>query len=646
MKERGLATTYKSKPPSERSKNFEAFNEAKAWADSHTLTPRITVSDGGFPYKVVTDPTEAAEVIRSLHGKVYAYDYETTGLDVFQAKIAGLALADDRMSWYIARDGLRALPEFVELLKDWRSDPTVNNYKYEAKMNFTNLGIDPTDVRPAFDNQIAHWVWACGGQWTHSNGLKDTARRILGRTVLEFEDVVPGLKKKESNYGEDSPILLVQSSDEGLDLVARYAAAGDARNTYDLRPVLTGRLRAENLLHIYEDIERPLTPVLAEMELAGLDVDPERAKMMYVEYIVKQQELEAQLRTWWDGPLSSNRDLGKFLYGDLGLPVVAKTATGAPKVDATTLDKIQTLHPFIPVYMEWSKVEKLIGTFLRPYVENGVTSIHASINQTSTQTGRLSISGPNLQNLPLKVRDMIVPPPGQVIWGRDFNQIEPRLGSAASQDPGMLDDYRNGRDPYKQLGFDMGFDPEKVETKDPATRKIIKGAFLGWMYGARGPKLVETVAKQDVRITVQEANYYIQQLESNRPVFVRWRLDVIQKAKQAGASYSLYGRRRLLPKIWVKDPTMRAEAERESVNMVLQGTAADVIKMAMPKVLQLVKSAGGKLRNQVHDELVGTWSEEAEQELGPEVNKIMEYCELVPLKVEAAHGPTWYQAKP
>jgi DNA polymerase I-like protein with 3'-5' exonuclease and polymerase domains len=650
LKTRNLPISYRKKAPGPKSKNYHAYLEAVAEAEGnaekHVVS--ITVADPDAPpYHVVTDPTEAVQVINSLRGRTFAYDYETTGLNPETARIVGVALADEHSSWYLARNALNALPELTSLLTDRTGQPLAHNAKYEYKIGATNLGLDPTDATPVRDTMVMHWVLNCGGPNTYDNGLKAVTRRLLNRNVLEFEDVVPNFKKYLGQNGYGSAIEEVQSTDAGLDLVARYAAAGDARNTFDLHQLLRERLRDTNLWHIYEEIEMPLTPVLAEMELAGLLIDQKRCEALYIELIQEEQQLEQNIRAaGFKGNIGSGEQVATWLYKDLELPILATTATGRGKIDATTLDKIRDRHPIIPVLSRYFKVTKLKNTFLTPLLTSGVTLLHPSINQTSTGTGRLSSSNPNAQNWPLKVRDIVVPPEGQVIWGRDYSQIEPRVAAVASGDPAMLHAYRNNLDPYKDLGFDMGFDREKVETKDPATRKIIKGAFLGWMYGARGPKLVETVAKQDVRITIQEANHYIRKLEEGRPVFVQWRNRVIQQARQTGASFSLYGRRRLIPKIFSKDPTYRAEAEREAVNMVPQGTSADIIKRAMPSVLRLVKQAGGVLRNQVHDEIVGTWSPQAEAELGREVDKIMEDSQLIPLKVEAESGPTWFQAKP
>ena len=372
--------------------------------------------------------------------------------------------------------------------------------------------------------------------------------------------------------------------------------------------------------------------------------------------------------------------VAKWLYDELGAPKLALTKGGRPSLArevrdkvllsvVDTLDKLthgenvgDILSPYAPtaikVYGAWSKAEKLINTFLLPTYASGVTRIFFNLNQSTTATGRLSSSEPNVQNWPMPVRDIVIPPPGEIITARDFNQLEPRVAAIASQDEKMLYAYAqpvrlpNGdlnpdADPYIQLGIDMGFDYAKVMIKEKATRTTIKAVFLGWMYGSGPGKMQETAMKADVVLSIREMAYFKRMLEETRPAFVHWRDMTIQAARDAGGkAYDLLGRYRYVKGLFSRDPQERSEAERQAVNMVPQGTNAGIIKKVMPRVHKLYKSAKGRLVNQIHDELVGHWSQEAEDELGHEAERIMTDYDWIPLRVESASGPTWLKAKP
>lgn len=634
----------------------ELLEQAGRNADSVDLNVAIQQDYSAAPYELVTDPSRAVEVINSLHGKRFAYDYETTSRNPREASIVGVALADERDSWYIAGGGLSSLSELGGLLTDRLSVPIASNVKYEYEVTKTNLGIDPMDMTPALDTQVMNWVLTNG----YTNDLKSLARSLLKRDVLAFNDIVP----------EGTDIRSVP-----LELIARYAAAGDARNSYDAAGVLEQHLREEGLSEIYYGTELALTPVLAEMELTGFRVDRTRLAELLVQFTKERDEHAGVLAALgFSGRLSSDEEVAHWLFDELGVPVFKTTQTGRGSLDKTALTKSrlavmngEAADPrallALREFGAWGKAEKLVDTFLLPVYDSGVEQLFFKLQQTSTATGRLSSADPNVQNWPMVVRDMIVPPEGYNLVARDYNQIEPRIAALLSGDPFMTEVYAmtgvehdcgpHGGcfkcDPYMSLGLAMGFDEEKLLNKEKKTRVTVKADFLGWLYGAGVVKMQETAAKDEVYLPLAHVREAAQNLEVNRPVLMAWKRAEIDKARRTGESWTLDSRRRLVPKVWSNDPQERGEGEREAVNETCQGFAAGIIKRAMPKVHQLLKQAGaGGLINQIHDEIVSWEKGGSKESLDREIERVMVENEYgLTLKVESGRSSkSWLEAKP
>jgi DNA polymerase-1 len=649
LKRRGLPTTYRKKPPTPKSRNYNAYLAAVAEAEERERPGfNIDMGSSGIPYSVVTDPVEAVGIIRSLYNKPFSFDYETDGLDPHTAQIVGLALADEHHAWFIARQGLNALPELGQLLRHNSSIVSASNSKFELKVSAVQFGCETTDFVPIWDTQVMHWVWQCGSSLSRENDLKSLTKRLLKRDVLTFESVVP---RGTSIW--DVPV----------EILARYAAAGDARNTYDLVPILRKHLTETGLLHVYRDIELPLTPVLADMELQGLNISLDTLQEMAVDLIQRKHMYEAAIRDLgFKGNIKSSEQLATWLYRDLGLPVLTTTEkSGRGRTDTATLKQLEEYHVAVPLIIRLSECEKLLNTFIMPRLHAQSDKLYASINQTSTFTGRLSSSDPNIQNWPLEMHKVIVAPPGDYeIGADDFSQIEPRIAAVASNDANMLAPYLEppyladgtpnpAADPYIQLGLRINsIDPAKVLSKEKRTRTMIKAAYLGClMYGGGAAKIQEILRNEGHIVPLSTCHEIKSSIERHLARFMEWRQEVIQQARASGSSWTMYGRRRIMaPKIWSKDPNLRAEAEREAVNVVPQGTAADIIKKCMPQVHRLVRQAGGRLINQVHDELVRWAPTAVRDELAHELRKVMEENEVFPLRVEGGTGYSWYDAKP
>ncbi len=603
MKKEGLSDNvireYTKKQPSPRAKYLQEYEKAVRWSESHSVDLRLGTAFA--PYELVTSPARAIGIINLLRDRPYALDYETRK----DMSIHGVALADDQMSWYLWGDALRALPEVLELMKQNPAITHGGKFEYQRTSQYSMRSVQPTDLAPYHDTQILNW---CITSIPGMNRLKPLVKQKLHRDVLTYDDVVG-----EVPIDEIDP-----------DQVARYSAAGDARNTYDLFPILEAEARAAGVWHVYNDIERPLVPVLAEMELNGVLIDLDVVRQLTVFYAGRRGILRRTLDyLGWHGP--EPEAVADWLYKKLGLPILAMTDSGSRgSIDKDTLELLEDLtgSQELHVYRQWRKTQSLLEKFLIPTLNRDSTYLYPRVQQTSTRTGRLSYKDPNFQQFPARefpdIRKMFVSQPDEVFWSADYSSQEPRIVAVASGDPHMLSDFQEGRDPYLQLGKGM-------EVR--LNRQDLKVMFLAQLYG--------------------EQNEYTSRFAAARPEFIRWRDGVLRSVRETGYAYSLEGRRRHLPSIWSRDPRVMAAAEREAMNMPVQGTAADITKLAMPPAFALLKQAMHYPQfGAVHDELVGRMKKVDAVELGHELERIMvEAYPRVPLTADLKTGPTWYDAK-
>lgn len=298
--------------------------------------------------------------------------------------------------------------------------------------------------------------------------------------------------------------------------------------------------------------------------------------------------------------------------------------------------------------MEWSDVDKNLGTFLVPWLVSHVRTVYAELKQTRVVTGRLA-SEPNIQNWPARVRAMVVAPQEGWLCSADYAQGEPRLAAHYSQDERMLDDFRSGRDVYVSLGVDMGFALADLG-KHSELRHNIKTTFLAWQYMTNPPKIQEIALRQGTVLPLSEARTISEGLTHARPQFVAWRAALIAQARRDGGLVrDLFGRERWVRGLNAVDPGARSAAEREVSNFPAQAGLGGIIKGSMRPVQMLYRQAGGSLTNQIHDELVG-WlpemSESAREEFAHAVADAMLWKELsVPMETEVGFGRNWGDAK-
>lgn len=596
-------------PPSERSTYRTKYDAAIKWSADHSLSD-IWIGDSVYPYELVTDPIKALAIVNSLKGRLYCIDYETTG-DPLHI-IEGVAFADDKMSWYLAGAALRVLPAIRNLLCSTAGIAHSAIYEYKVSSINSAGTLRPLDMVPLYDTRVINWML---DNKPGANNLKFLAKTKLGRDVLTFTDVVP----------EGTDIR-----DVDPERIARYAAGGDARNTYDLFIKLRDEAKAAGIWDVYEEVERPLTPVLAEMELAGIPYDRETLNSLTAFYVGRRAVLRQGLTDLgYTGQVIDPDHIAQWFYDDLGLPIHAMTESGSRgKVDTPTLALLSGTHPAVDAYLAYQEVEGVLDKFMFPLMKRPGNMLYPEVSQTSTRTGRLSYKNPNLQQLPARknpeVRKLIRAIGQDVVWSADYHAQEPRILSVIANDVGLKQAFINGDDVYIRLGLDMGLSLEKAKS----IRQDLKIAFLGWIYG--------------------DYTEYTAKLNASRPAVTQWRKDTIRQAHIDLASYSLNGRRRLLPALGWRDPKLVASAEREATNMWIQGTASDVTKLSMISVGHLLREHNMPVRIiQIHDELVGFQDKKWYEEVGREeiISRMENVYPRVPLKVEIHSGESWYDAK-
>jgi DNA polymerase-1 len=448
-----------------------------------------------------------------------------------------------------------------------------------------------------------------------------------------------------------------RSARTGVDIpveeVGRRLAA-EAAATLALAPIQDGKLTALRLESLYRELELPLAGVLARIECRGVKLDTDKLREIGHEVGAGLVALEKEIHTLAGGPfnISSNKQLGEVLFGKLGLPVIRKTKTGA-STDADTLEELAALHPVPAKIVEYRGLSKLKGTYIDalPALVNPQTGrLHTSFNQAVAATGRLSSSDPNLQNIPIRtdvgrrIREAFVARPGHVLVSADYSQIELRILAHLSDDPAFLDAFRSGQDIHQRTAAEVFGVPAADVTAEH--RRIAKAINFGLVFGQG-----EFGLSQVLRIPRAQAREYIASY-FNRYSGVRAYMDnAIATARAAGESSTLLGRRRPLPEIRSTRAQERAYAERIARNTPVQGTAADLLKLAMLRVDAGIEAgaegaAGAELLLTVHDELVFEVPEARVPAFQAWVKAEMEgvYALKVPLVVDVGAGPTWSAA--
>jgi len=428
-------------------------------------------------------------------------------------------------------------------------------------------------------------------------------------------------------------------------------ALGCAEAMYSLRPRLLQELQNQGMRDLYFNIELPLCSVLYEMETAGVAIDKEQLQQFGAVLTERINACESLIFSYADEPfnINSTKQLGEYLFEKLGLPPVKKTKTGY-STNADVLEKLKNQHPVIPAIMDYRMLTKLKSTYadglLRGIGEDG--RIHTTFQNLVTATGRLSSTEPNLQNIPVRtdlgaeIRKMFIPKEGHVLVDADYSQIELRVLAHIADDAVMQQAFRTGMDIHTVTASQVfGVAPEEVSALQ---RRHAKAVNFGIVYGISEFSLAE-----DIGVSRYEAKAYIDSYLSNYGGVRQYMKRVVDDARKAGYTTTLYGRRRSIPELTSSNFNIRQGAERIALNTPIQGTAADLIKLAMIRVNNALKKQYPKARLllQVHDELIVECpADQAEAVASLISNEMESVAQLkVPLVAEAKWGASWYEAK-
>lgn len=428
-------------------------------------------------------------------------------------------------------------------------------------------------------------------------------------------------------------------------------AAGCAEVVWHLRPILQEELEKKEMRKLYQEIELPLCTVLYRMEKRGICVD--RSLLEAFGQMLSQRIADCEEIIYgYSGEkfnINSPKQLGQLLFETLGLPVVKKTKNGY-STNADVLEKLKNKHPIIPAIMDYRMLTKLKSTYadglIKEIQEDG--RVHTTFQNLVTATGRLSSTEPNLQNIPVRtdlgaeIRKMFVPKPGFVLVDADYSQIELRVLAHIADDKTMQEAFQSGSDIHTATASQVFGVPASQVT--PLQRRHAKAVNFGIVYGISEFSLAE-----DIGVSRYEAKAYIDSYLNHYANVRRYMQQVVEDARQKGYTQTLFGRRRYIPELTSSNFNVRSGAERIALNTPIQGTAADIIKLAMIRVEQALNQSypDANLLLQVHDELIVECPEEIAPEVAALVSREMEAVVSlsVPLTAEAKFGKSWYEAK-
>ena len=546
---------------------------------------------------------------------------EILGENYHTAKILGLSIYNDTDNYFIKAD----------LLKDLSFLDNIKKYTYDLKKLYVSLKWHNLEINNVvFDTMIAAYLL--------DYNIKDDIANLANS--LDYE-----IPFYENAYGKNGKYV-----EPNLEEIAKMAAL-KARFIYETYDKFNEELEKEGMKSLYYDMEHPLAYVLGDMEYNGVYVNKDTLKEMGEELKIKIELISKDIYNLagLEFNISSPKQLGEILFEKLGLPHGKKNTNGY-STNAEILNKLRGKHIIIDKILEYRAVTKLYTTYIEGLLDTIMSDgkIHTIYTQTLTRTGRLSSIEPNLQNIPVRselgklIRKAFVPSPNSIILSGDYSQIELRVLSHMSNNETLINAFKEGKDIHTKTASDVFKVPEDLVTKD--MRRMAKAVNFGIVYGISGFGLSE-----NLNIPVKEAQNFINTYFETYPGIKIYMDQVVAKAHIDGYVKTLFGRKRNIPELNNKNYLIRSGGERIALNTPIQGTAADILKMAMVKIAAEMKKRNlkSKLILQVHDELVFDALVDEKDEIVNIMREIMEHnYELkVPLKVDIEFGDNWYQLK-
>jgi len=616
------------------------------------VAPRPTVTPTGNTSTLVIDTSESLDVLaRSLAGApIFAFDLETDTTDEMQANIVGLSFSSGVGEAYYVPVGHLPLPSGEEpgrqlpleavlsRLGPVLSDPAVGKTGHNAKYDMMVLarhGVWVEGLR--FDSMVAAYLLNPGRR---NLGLKEQAFEQLGVIMTPIADLI-GTGKQQITMAR-VPIRTA----------AEYAGA-DADMTLRLMRQLEPQIRERGLDKLLADVEVPLIPVLARMELAGIRVDPEFLRRMARDLDEQLKALEANIyaAVGHQFNINSTRQLGEVLFTELKLPPARKNKTGY-SVDAEVLEGLRGTHEVPDLILEYRQLAKLKSTYVDGLLEvinpqDG--RVHTSFSQTIASTGRLSSSNPNLQNIPVRtevgkrIRRAFLADENAYLLAADYSQIELRILAHITHEPALVQAFEQDEDVHAATAAQLFKVPLSEVSRDQ--RRLAKTVNFAVLYGQSAFGLAQVTG-----MTNAEAAEFIRNYEITFPRVREYVQSTLVQANTQGFVQTLLGRRRYMPEMSALPLVQRQAAQREAINMPIQGTNADMIKIAMVRLqgeLERMKLSA-RIILQVHDELVLEVPD-------PEVDVVSELVEQamvgamrldVPVRVDLKAGRNWYDVQP
>ena len=597
-------------------------------------------------------------IARAQAARVLALDTETSALDAMSADLAGISLAlGPNDACYIPLghggtdmfaerpqqvDKAAALAALKPLLESDAVLKIGQNIKYDLNVlarpigDFPGIMVAPVDdtMIISFDLDAGRSLDGIGG----GHGMDELAVRHLDHATLTFKDIC-GSGKKAIPFGEVP-----------LDRATQYAAE-DADVTWRLHKVLKGRLALEGGTRIYERVDRPLIPVVAQMERHGIKVDRARLAKLSEDFATEIARIEGEIFECCGQQftIGSPKQLGEVLFDKLGYKGGKKGKTGQYSTDQSVLEGLAAQGaPVATMVLEWRQLSKLRSTYteaLQAAINPRTGRVHTSYSLVGAQTGRLSSTDPNLQNIPIRtaigrqIREAFVPEAGNVLLAADYSQIELRLAAHMADVPQLKEAFAKGEDIHARTALEM------FGTVDRDTRARAKTVNFAILYGISRWGLGGRLG-----VEADEAQAIIDTYFERFPGIRNYIHATLEQVRERGYSETLFGRKTWFPRINSKNQAERQGSERAAINAPIQGTSADIIKRAMVRMMPALDAAGlghVKMLLQVHDELVFELPEADVDAARPVIEKVMAEAALpavtldVPLGIEIGHGTSW-----
>ena len=618
---------------------FGFFAEEDTADAKNSILTRL--EDLSYDYQLVDNKEKMAVLAEKLLAQeFFSLDTETTGIDPITAELVGMSFSfAENQAFYVPvpanrEEALTIVNIFKPAFENPDSLKIGQNIKYDLIM-LANYGV--TLKGKMFDTMIAHYVL----QPELRHGMDYLAEIYLKYETIKIEELIGAKGKKQGNMRDLAP-----------EAVYKYACE-DADVTLKLKQVLENELETNGVKKLFEEIEMPLMPVLAYMERNGVRIDTDALKETSRHFTARMNQIEEEVHqlAGMEFNIASPKQVGEVLFDRLKIVEKAKkTKTGQYVTSEEVLESLRGKHEIVGKILEHRGLKKLLGTYIDalPQLINPATGrIHTSFNQTVTATGRLSSSNPNLQNIPIRnedgkeIRKAFIPDEGSEFFSADYSQIELRIMAHLSNDPHMIEAFQKDQDIHAATAAKIY--KVKLEEVTREQRSKAKTANFGIIYGISVFGLAERL-----NVDRKEAKALIDGYFENYPNVKAYMDQSIQEAREKGYIETIFKRKRYLPDINSKNAVVRGYAERNAINAPIQGSAADIIKVAMIRIYQRFQEEGirSKMILQVHDELNFSVLPEEKEKVQQIVISEMEaaYKMKAPLRADHGWGHNWLEA--